>query len=79
VSSFRRRATAEADARRLGAELGLPARILEANLGAKGVWYRVVVGEAASTAEASALRAELAKKGIRDAIVVSLAGGERVR
>ena len=79
VSSFRRRATAEADARRLGTELALPARVLEADLGAKGVWYRVVVGEAGSAAEASALRARLAEKGIRDTIVVGVGPDERVR
>lgn len=73
------RATAEADARRLGAELALPARVLAVDLGAKGVWYRVVVGEAGSAAEASALRARLTKKGVRDAIVVSFGGEERVR
>ena len=79
VSSFRRRATAEADARRLGTELSLPARVLEADLGAKGVWYRVVVGEAGSPAEADALRSRLTEKGIRDTIVVSFGGEERVR
>ena len=79
VSSFRRRATAEADARRLGAELSLPARVLEADLGAKGVWYRVVVGEAGSPAEADALRSRLTEKGIRDTIVVSFGGEQRVR
>jgi cell division protein FtsN len=69
VSSFRKRTTAEADARRLGAELALPARVLEVDLGAKGVWYRVVVGATGSAAEASALREQLKKKGIPDGVV----------
>lgn len=69
VSSFRKRATAESEARRLGAELALPARVLQVNLGAKGVWHRVVVGEAGTAAEASALREQLKKKGIPDGVV----------
>jgi cell division protein FtsN len=69
VSSFRKRATAEADARRLGTQLSLPARVLEVDLGGKGVWYRVVVGEVASVAEASALRLRLKEKGVPDGVV----------
>jgi cell division protein FtsN len=71
VSSFRKRATADADARRLGLQLALPARVLEADLGAKGVWYRVVVGEVGSAAEASALRDRLSGNGIPDGVVLS--------
>ena len=79
ISSFRRRTTAEADARRLGAQLALPARVLEVDLGAKGVWYRVVVGELESAAEASALREELKTKGIPDGVVQSFRDERRVR
>ena len=69
VSSFRKRATAEADARRWGARLALPARVVEVDLGTKGVWYRVIVGETGSVAEASALREQLKKKGVPDGVV----------
>jgi cell division protein FtsN len=69
VSSFRRRTTAEADARRLGSRLSLPARVVEVDLGAKGVWYRVIVGEAGTAAEASALRERLKQKGFADGVV----------
>jgi cell division protein FtsN len=72
VASFRRRETAEADGRRWSARLGLPARVLEVDLGAKGVWYRVVVGEAGSAAEASALRDALKEKGVPDGVVQGL-------
>jgi cell division protein FtsN len=71
VGSYRKRATAEGEARRLGAELALPARVLEADLGAKGVWFRTVVGEVGTAAEASALREQLKKKGIPDGVVQS--------
>jgi cell division protein FtsN len=64
VSSYRKRSTAEADALRLGAELGLPARVVPVDLGAKGVWYRAVVGEVGSAAEASALRERLKARGV---------------
>lgn len=69
VSSFRNRATAEADARRLKAQLSLPARVLEVDLGPRGVWFRVVVGEVGLAAEASALRERLKEKGIPDGLV----------
>ena len=71
VSSFRKRTTAEADARRLSTQLALPTRVLEVDLGTKGVWYRVVVGETGSAAEASALREQLKKKGVPDGVVQS--------
>jgi len=69
VGSYRKRTTAEGEALRLGAQFGLPARVLQVDLGAKGVWYRVVVGEAGSAAEASALRERLKQKGISDGLV----------
>jgi cell division protein FtsN len=69
AGSYRKRTTAEEEARRLGADLALPARVLEVDLGAKGVWFRTVVGEVGSAAEASALREQLKKKGIPDGVV----------
>lgn len=71
VGSYRKRSTAEGEARRLGADLALPARVLEVDLGAKGVWFRAVVGEVVTAAEASALREQLKKKGIPDGVVQS--------
>ena len=56
----------------MGAQLALPARVLEVDLGAKGVWFRVVVGEVGSVAEALALRERLKKEGISDGVVQSL-------
>jgi len=79
VSSFRKRTTAEADARRLGAQLALPARVLQVDFGAKGVWYRVVVGEVGSVAEALALRERLKEKGILDGVVQSFPDEKGVR
>lgn len=61
-SSHQDRAAAVAAAARLGAELGKPARAVEVDLGAKGIWYRVVVGEFRTADEARAFRAALAAK-----------------
>ena len=69
VGSFRKRPTAESEARRLGAQLALPARVVQVDLGAKGVWYRVVVGAAGSAAEAAALRERLKQEGVPDGVV----------
>ena len=70
VSSFRKREVAEADARRMGAQQGLPWRVLEVDLGKKGVWYRAVLGEVGTAAEASALRDRLKAGGIPDGVVL---------
>jgi cell division protein FtsN len=69
VSSFRKRAIAEADAQRIRAQLELPVRVVEVDLGVRGVWYRVVVGEVESAAEALALRERLKERGIPDGVV----------
>lgn len=69
VSSFRKRTTAESEARRLGAQLALPARVVQVDLGAKGVWNRVIVGAVGSAAEASALRERLKQEGVPDGVV----------
>ena len=76
VSSFRRRSTAESEARRLAAQLSLPARVLEADLGAKGVWYRVVVGEVSSSSEAAVLLEQLEGKGVTDSVVLGYRRGK---
>ena len=61
-SSHQDRAAAASEAVRLGAAFGRPARAVVVDLGAKGVWYRVVVGEFRSADEARAFRAALAAK-----------------
>jgi hypothetical protein len=61
-SSHKDRASAEKEAKRLSGELGKPGRAVEVDLGDKGVWYRVVIGEFASVEEARAYRADLEAK-----------------
>ena len=79
VGSYRKRATADGEARRLGKELALPSRVVGVDLGTKGVWYRVVVGELGSRSEASALRDRLATKGIPDGVVLRLPESRAMR
>ncbi len=61
-SSTKDRASAAKEAQKLGAALGTTARAVEVDLGEKGVWYRVVVGEFADVDAARALRADLEAK-----------------
>ena len=61
-SSYRSHANAVADAARLASELGRPAHAVVVELGEKGTWYRVVVGEFATPGEARAFRAEVAAR-----------------
>ncbi len=61
-SSHKDRPSAEKEARRLAGELGKPGRAVEVDLGDKGVWYRVVIGEFANVDEARAWRADLEAK-----------------
>ena len=61
-SSHKDRPSAEKEAKRLVAALGKPGRAVEVDLGAKGVWYRVVIGEFANVDEARAYRADLEAK-----------------
>ncbi|MGA7991903.1 MAG: SPOR domain-containing protein, partial [Thermoanaerobaculia bacterium] len=61
-SSHRDRPSAEKEARRLAGSLGKSGRAVEVDLGPKGVWYRVVIGEFASADEARAYRADLEAK-----------------
>jgi cell division protein FtsN len=58
-SSFTDKARAERHAASLAKELGLPARAVQVDLGARGIWYRTVVGEFASAAEALTFRKDL--------------------
>lgn len=56
-SAYRDRAAAASEAERLGRELGRPARVVAADLGAQGTFHRVLVGEFSSAAEAHRFRA----------------------
>jgi SPOR domain len=61
-SSTKDRESAAKEARKLGAAVGAPARAVEVDLGDKGVWYRVVVGEFPDVDAARAFRAGLEAK-----------------
>jgi hypothetical protein len=61
-SSTKDRESAAKEAQKLGAALGAPARAVEVDLGDKGVWYRVVVGEFPDVDAARVFRAELEAK-----------------
>jgi cell division protein FtsN len=61
-SSHQDRAAAASEAARLRAMFGKPTHAVEVDLGSKGIWYRVVVGEFRTADEARAFRAELAAK-----------------
>jgi hypothetical protein len=63
-SSLKDRPSAEKDAARLSAELGQPGRAVEVELGEKGTWYRVVIGEFPTLGEARDFRAALAAKNV---------------
>ncbi len=61
-SSTKDRESAAKEAQKLGAALGAPARAVEVDLGEKGTWYRVVIGEFKDVDAARAFRAELEAK-----------------
>ena len=61
-SSTKDRESAAKEALKLGAALGTTARAVEVDLGDKGVWYRVVVGEFPDVDAARAFRAQLEEK-----------------
>ena len=61
-SSHKDRPSAEKEAARLAAALFKPGRAVEVDLGNKGVWYRVVIGEFGRVEEARAFREDLVAK-----------------
>jgi hypothetical protein len=61
-SSHKDRESATKEAQKLGAALGAPGHAVEVDLGAKGIWYRVVIGEFADVDAARAFRADLEAK-----------------
>jgi len=65
-TSYKDRASAERDLKRVEAMAGMKGFVAEVDLGEKGVWQRVMIGAFATSAEAKAAREELAAKGTRD-------------
>lgn len=65
-TSYRDRGAAERDLKRIEALVGREGYVAEVDLGEKGIWFRVMVGEFPSAEEAKGVRAELAAKGTRD-------------
>lgn len=65
-TSYRDRAAAERDLKRIASLIGRDGFVAEVDLGEKGVWQRVMIGAFPSAAEAKEVRAELAAKGTRD-------------
>jgi len=65
-TSYRDRAAAERDLKRVEALAGREGYVAEVDLGEKGIWFRVMVGEFPSAEEAKGVRAALAAKGTRD-------------
>jgi hypothetical protein len=61
-SSTKDRESATKEAQKLAAALGVPGRAVEVDLGEKGTWYRVVMGEFADVDAARAFRADLEAK-----------------
>ncbi|MFI5121207.1 MAG: SPOR domain-containing protein, partial [Thermoanaerobaculia bacterium] len=61
-SSTKDRESATKEAQKLAAELGAPGHAVEVDLGEKGIWYRVVIGEFADVDAARAFRADLEAK-----------------
>ncbi len=65
-TSYKDRASAERDLKRIVALVGRDGYVAEIDLGEKGIWQRVMIGEFATAQEAKAVREELAAKGTRD-------------
>jgi hypothetical protein len=61
-SSHKDRESATKEAQKLGAALGAPGHAVEVDLGEKGIWYRVVIGEFTDVDAARAFRADLEAK-----------------
>ncbi|MBK9089308.1 MAG: SPOR domain-containing protein [Holophagales bacterium] len=65
-TSYKDRAAAERDLKRIQGLVGREGYVAEVDLGEKGVWQRVMVGAFATAQDAKAVREELAAKGTRD-------------
>ncbi len=65
-TSYKDRASAERDLKRIEGVVGREGYVAEVDLGEKGVWQRVMIGTFATAQDAKAVREELAAKGTRD-------------
>jgi cell division septation protein DedD len=65
-TSYRDRASAERDLKRVEGLAGRDGYVAEVDRGEKGVWQRVMIGAFATAQDAKAVRGELAAKGTRD-------------
>jgi len=65
-TSYKDRASAERDLKRIEGLVGRKGYVAEIDLGEKGVWQRVMIGAFATAQDAKAVREELAAKGTRD-------------
>ncbi|MBK6406319.1 MAG: SPOR domain-containing protein [Holophagales bacterium] len=65
-TSYRDRASAERDLKRIQGLVGREGYVAEVDLGEKGVWQRVMIGAFATAQDAKAVREELVAKGTRD-------------
>jgi hypothetical protein len=65
-SSYRERGKAVADAARIAAQYGHPTYVARVDLGAEGLWYRVVLGGFATADEAFAFHAEMLARHVPD-------------
>ena len=70
VGSYQKRASAQSEAARIKAK-GLGAFIERADLGRKGVWYRVKVGRFKTRPEAEKLQKKIQKVLVADSMVVT--------
>ncbi len=77
IGSFQQRPAAARHSTALVKETGLPARAVQVDLGAKGTWYRSVVGEFRSLPEALAAREGLIGKRVADVGLVYRMTGAR--
>jgi len=76
-SSYHDRDKALSDAARIRSAYGQPTHVLKVDLGAEGVWYRVMAGEFASADQASSFRAELVARHVPDVAHVFRVTGPR--
>lgn len=65
-TSYKDRASAERDLKRIQGLVGREGYVAEVDLGEKGVWQRVMIGAFATAPDAKAVREELLAKGTRD-------------
>ena len=65
-TSYKDRASAERDLRRIEGLVGREGFVAEVDLGEKGVWQRVMIGTFATAQDAKSVREELVGKGTRD-------------